>query len=136
MKHVQKEKEKGQSLTEVALMLPVLLLILAGVLDLGRLYYAYVTVSDAAAEGATYAAIHPTDGGEIVSRTQAATDGLIQIDASMVEVDCPAVAAGSPVTVTVGYTFTVVTPIINVMVPDGALMLRAIATEAILSGEM
>jgi hypothetical protein len=29
-----------------------------------------------------------------------------------------------------------VTPIINVMVPDGALMLRAIATEAILSGEM
>jgi Flp pilus assembly protein TadG len=136
MKHLQKGKERGQSLTEVALMLPVLLLILAGVLDLGRLYYAYVTVSDAAAEGATYAAIHPHDGDEIISRTQAATDGLVQIDANMVGVDCPTIAAGAPVTVTVGYTFTVVTPIINVMVPDGALMLRAAATEAIISGEM
>jgi Flp pilus assembly protein TadG len=136
MRHIQKGKEKGQSLTEVALMLPVLLLILAGVLDLGRLYYAYVTVSDAAAEGATYAAINPNDGDEIVSRTQAATDGLVQIDASMVGVDCPTVAAGAPVTVTVGYTFTLVTPIINAMVPDGTLMLHAAATEAVLLGEM
>ena len=129
-------REKGQSLTEVALVLPVLLLILAGVLDLGRLYYAYVAVSDAAAEGAIYAAINPHDGDEIVSRTRAATDGLVQIDADMVAIECPAVAAGAPVTVTVDYTFAVVTPIINAMVPDGVITLRAVATEAILPGEM
>ena len=54
----------------------------------------------------------------------------------MVGVGCPTIAAGAPVTVTVGYTFTVVTPIISAIVPDGTLVLRAAATEAIISGEM
>jgi Flp pilus assembly protein TadG len=129
-------REKGQSLTEVALTLPVLLLILAGILDLGRLYYVFVTVSDAAAEGAAYAAINPDDSGEIVDRTQAATGGLVQIDENMVLIDCPTIAAGAPVTVTVAYTFTIETPIINAMVPEGAMTLRAVSTEAILAGEM
>ena len=136
MKHTRKGKEKGQSLTEVALVLPVLLFILAGVLDLGRLYYIVVAVSDAAAEGATYAAMHPNHTDEIVSRAQDASSGLVQIDADMVEVDCPSVALGAPVTVTVGYTFTVATPIINAIVPGGLLPLQAIAIEAILSGEL
>jgi Flp pilus assembly protein TadG len=138
MKHTQRGTEKGHSLVEMALVLPVLLLILAGVLDLGRLYYAYVAVSDAAAEGVTYAAIHPEESkrDEVVERARTASGGLVQIDTGMVEVDCPAIAAGAPVTVTVGYSFTVATPLINAMVPDGVLILRATATEAILAGEM
>ncbi len=129
-------KEKGQSLVEIALVLPILLFILAGILDLGRLYYVYVAVSDAAAEGGTYAAIYPEESkrGEVVERAQTASGGLVQIDADMVEVDCPTIAAGAPITVTVGYSFTVATPFINAMVTDGVLILRATATEAILSG--
>ena len=45
------KKEKGQSLVEFALLLPILLIILIGVVDLGRMYYAYVVITDAAAEG-------------------------------------------------------------------------------------
>ncbi|MDY7077963.1 MAG: TadE/TadG family type IV pilus assembly protein [Chloroflexota bacterium] len=129
-------KEKGQSLTELALVLPIMLIILAGLLDLGRLYYAYVSISDAAAEGAAYAAINPTDDTEIATRTQTASNGLVQVDPGLVNIDCPTVAVGAPVTVTVGYEFTVATPLINAMVPGGVLTLRAVATEAILSGEM
>nr|HID13799.1 pilus assembly protein [Anaerolineae bacterium] len=129
------QKEKGQSLIEFALLLPVLLIVLAGVLDLGRLYYAYVAVSDAAAEGAAYAAIHPDDTEGVVERAQAASSGLVEIDEGLVEIDCPTVAPGAPVTVTVSYTFTVATPFINAMVPDGVLMLRAVATDVILTGE-
>jgi Flp pilus assembly protein TadG len=137
MKHRRKEqKEKGQSLLELALVLPVLIIILAGVLDLGRLYYAYVAVTDAAAEGASYAAIHPEPGerDEVLQRAQEASRGLVQIDPGMVEVDCPTVASGAPITVTVSYSFTVATPVINAIVPDGVLMLRAVANEAILAG--
>jgi Flp pilus assembly protein TadG len=137
MKHRRKEqKEKGQSLLELALILPLLIIILAGVLDLGRLYYAYVAVTDAAAEGASYAAIHPeqSDRDEVLQRAQEASRGLVQIDSSMVAVDCPTVASGAPITVTVSYSFTVATPLINVIVPDGVLRLRAVANEAILAG--
>ena len=136
MKH--ERKEKGQSLLELALILPVLIVILAGVLDLGRLYYAYVAVTDAAAEGASYAAIHPEPGerGEVFRRAQEASRGLVQIDPDMVVVDCPTVASGAPITVTVSYSFTVATPLINAIVPDGVLMLRAVANEAILAGEL
>ena len=136
MKHSR--REKGQSLLEFALILPVLLIVLAGVLDLGRIYYSYVAVTDAAAEGATYAAMYPqvSDRDEVFQRAQEASRGLVQIDNSMVEVDCPSVASGAPVTVTVSYSFTVATPLINVIVPDGVLELRAVAREAILAGEI
>ncbi len=145
-----KRKERGQSLVEFVLILPVLLIILAGMLDLGRLYFAYVAVTDAAAEGAAYAAIHPEDAAippedeednEIVNRAQAASGGLVKIDRSLVGIECLdhpeclAMASGDPITVTVSYTFTLATPFISAMVPDGVLMLNAVATEVILAGE-
>jgi len=134
MKH--RKAEKGQSLLEFALIVPILLIILAGVLDLGRLYYAYVAVTDAAAEGASYAAIHPqaNERAEVLQRAQEASGALVQIDPTMVQVDCPAVAAGAPITVTVSYSFTVATPLLNVIVPSGELRLRAVASEPILAG--
>ena len=60
MKNKQR-KEKGQSLVEFALVLPVLLIILSGVLDLGRLYYVYVVLTDSASEGVAYAISNPPD---------------------------------------------------------------------------
>ncbi len=132
-----KRKERGQSLVEFVLILPVLLIILAGMLDLGRLYFAYVAVTDAAAEGVAYAAICPDDSDGVKDRAQAASGGLIEIDRGLVGIEpLPIiVASGEPVTVTVNYTFTLATPFISAMVPDGVLMLRAVATEAILAGE-
>ena len=52
--------EEGTSVVEFALVAPVLLLVIVGILDLGRAVNAYVTVSNAAREGSHYAIIHPT----------------------------------------------------------------------------
>ncbi len=52
-------RDSAQSLVEIALTLPFLLLLLLGVVDLGRMYYTYVTVANAAREGARYGAGHP-----------------------------------------------------------------------------
>ena len=49
----------GQSLVEFALILPVMLLLVAAAVDLGRLFYAYVAIENAAKEGALYGAKHP-----------------------------------------------------------------------------
>lgn len=59
MKILGKNKEQGQSLVEVAISLPVILLILSGLLDLGRIYYLNIALEEAAAEAAVYLAISP-----------------------------------------------------------------------------
>jgi len=51
--------QKGQSLAELAVVLPLLLLILLGLIDLGRVFHAFIVVENAAREGARYGASHP-----------------------------------------------------------------------------
>jgi Flp pilus assembly protein TadG len=41
-------RSRGQALVELALILPIILLLLAAALDLGRLFYSRVTVANAA----------------------------------------------------------------------------------------
>ena len=49
---------RGTTMVEFALIVPVLLLLLFGILDLGRALNAYVTMSNASREGARYAMLH------------------------------------------------------------------------------
>jgi hypothetical protein len=63
------ENEKGQSLVELALSLVFLLIMLAGVVDLGRAMYEYLAMRDAAQEGAGYGSIFPNYCAEIKNRT-------------------------------------------------------------------
>ena len=52
--HHRGNGSKGQELMEFAIVLPLLLLIVFGVLDLGRLFHALITITNAAREGARY----------------------------------------------------------------------------------
>ena len=54
-------KQKGQSLVEFAMVVPFLLLVVVGTIELGRAYYYYNTLSKAVREGARYASGHPYD---------------------------------------------------------------------------
>lgn len=129
------KSEKGQSLLEFALILPVLLIVLAGLLDLGRLYFAYVAVTDAAGEGAAYGAIHPDDIDEIIARAQEATGGMIEIDEGMVTIENNPSGLSQAISVEVSYEFTLATPLIGAMLPDGVIMLNAVAIEHKVAGD-
>lgn len=48
--------DAGQSLLEIAITVPLLLLLLVGVVDIGRIYYYTIALSTGASEGAAYAA--------------------------------------------------------------------------------
>lgn len=50
--------DSGQSLTEFALILPLLILLLFGIVDLGRGIYAYNTIANAATQGARVATVN------------------------------------------------------------------------------
>jgi Flp pilus assembly protein TadG len=52
---------RGQALVEFALVAPVMLLVLLLAVDFGRLFFSYVSVNNAAREGAYHAAIHAAD---------------------------------------------------------------------------
>jgi Flp pilus assembly protein TadG len=58
---VIKQKEEGQGLVEFALILMVLILVVFGVLDLGRAFHSLITITNASREGARYLTRHPTD---------------------------------------------------------------------------
>jgi len=155
------QSRKGQSVVEFVLMLPLLLIILAGLLDVGRLYYAYVAVTDAAAEGATYGAVYPPlaaastcelaqpgdcppdaprDIDCLCVRAREATRGLVELEAGAISVACPGCIepqpSGSTITVTVTYSFTLATPLVNTIVGGGVLPLRAVASEAVVAGAL
>jgi len=71
----------GQSMVEFSVGLVILLILLAGVVDLGRMAFYYLSMRDAAEEGASYGSIFPNNNQEIISR---ALSGAV--DSSRVEV--------------------------------------------------
>jgi Flp pilus assembly protein TadG len=52
----QKVRERGQSLVELAFVVPLLLLLLVGIIEIGRFAYYSILVSNAARAGAQYGA--------------------------------------------------------------------------------
>ncbi len=58
---LQASKQKGQGLVELAIVIPLLVVIVIGVLDLGRMYFTVITINNAAREGARYVTMHPSD---------------------------------------------------------------------------
>ena len=51
-------RDTGQGMVELALVLPVLVLIMVGIMDLGRAVFAYNTIANAARQGARVAAVN------------------------------------------------------------------------------
>jgi len=104
-------RSAGQSLVEMALILPTITLILMGVIDLGRLFYTYEALANAAREGARYCALHPGDTSGTRSRIAGELDTLVVADTSSTQ--CLNTPKGDPVTVSVQATFTPATPLIR-----------------------
>ncbi len=65
-----KRDAKGQSLVELALVLLLMMLILAGIVDLGRAIFTKFAMQDAAEEGIIYGTSFPTDCDGIVMRVK------------------------------------------------------------------
>ena len=118
-------RSRGQALVELALVTPILLLLLLGAIDLGRLFYAQITVANAAREGAMIAASNPTSftagapcsaGNRVMcAATGEATGSFVTVAPADVALACDpncATSNGNRVTVTVTGHFQVLTPII------------------------
>lgn len=109
--------ERGAAAVEFALVLPLLVLLIAGIADFGRAYYLQTTLSGAAREGVRVMAIENDAArarGTVraAAGTLAVTDG--QIDVTPGTGGCVSTSA-DPVTatVTINYSTTYVSPLIG-----------------------
>lgn len=100
--------DRGSAAVEFALVLPVLLLVIFGIVDFGRMLAAKITLTEAAREGARATALVNADEGRI--RIAAASGDLGQTVTSSIS-DCPVPAGiADDATVVVSYEFRFITP--------------------------
>jgi len=110
------KREIGQNLVEFSLVMMFLLMVVFGVLDLGRAFFSVITISNAAREGARYLTNHPDDNllsfaGTKTAVAEEAQGSMFNIQASDVQVICDdyddeeGCDRGTAVRVTVDYQF-------------------------------
>ncbi|HSB66646.1 MAG TPA: TadE family protein, partial [Anaerolineales bacterium] len=80
-------KEAGQSMVELALTITLLMMLLAGTIDLGRAFFTWLAMRDAAQEGASYGTFHPSDLNGIRNRVWDNLGGVISNPTVNVDVD-------------------------------------------------
>ncbi|MCH7699188.1 MAG: pilus assembly protein [Chloroflexi bacterium] len=114
------QSSKGQSLTELALITPIFLILALGIFDYGRVYFAYVSVTNGARTGADYAAANcdaSCDAADIMgirSAVVAETSELLNTSPTNPTVNVNTGGWFGPdhrnVDVTVNYTFSTLIP--------------------------
>jgi Flp pilus assembly protein TadG len=110
--------EKGQSMIEFAVILPLLLLLLCGMFDFGRLMYAYMQMNNAAQETVRLGGLGKTDSQIIVFAKNFVTLGdPSQLKVTISPVDT-ARHSGDYVTVKLEFPFTYMTPVISKIIPN------------------
>lgn len=135
----RRRRAGGSSIIELALIAPVMVLLVFGVLDLARGYRMQIRLENAAREGAVLAQVQPNrvegcaDGQDIVSRVHAEDEGLTSMPIEVVVLtedsfgavvrsvsgcDGSHVTPGTRQRVEVSATFDVTTPIVERVVGD------------------
>ena len=66
----QAKDKEGQALLEFALVAVFLVMVLFGIIDFARLFFAYATMANGAREGARYGIVHPGDNTGIEQRAR------------------------------------------------------------------
>lgn len=140
---IQRDAERGQGLTEIALLLPVILLMFMGIFDFGRAIITYNSVAEASRNGARVAIVNqvPGDICRVVAERAVtlalpntcapnATAAGVYVTASFGGQSCNTYqsVSGVPCTQTVQVTtqFAPITPIIGALL--GPIQLRSSTT--------
>lgn len=97
---------RGQTLVEFTLSAAVVVLVLIGLIELGRYLFAVNTLRNAVREGTRYAIVRPQDDNGITQRVRQSVAGIAPSQVQVqVTFDPPNRSSGSLVTVTASYPF-------------------------------
>lgn len=120
MNVLRRPGERGQDLLEYALLVPVFLLTMLVILDLGRTTYYYSVIQNSAREAARYGIIHPGDGPGMEARARAMAVG---VDQSRLTVT--SFSNAERVVVQVRYRYIPLTPVISRLLGAAEITLQS-----------
>lgn len=125
-------------MVELAISFTLLMFILSATVDIGRAFYAYIALRDAAQEGASYGSLHPLAVAKIAKRARhSSTDPFDLTDVSSVNVSVSwpdgAACAGKGILVVVTYDLNFFMPLITMIVPSGDVLLTATMLDTIIA---
>jgi Flp pilus assembly protein TadG len=144
------QNERGQSLVELAITLPILILLLLGTLDFGMAIFSYSMLRDAAQEGAFYGSFNPSNVAEIENRARnispRAEDAIfsspVQLrDTNLIKVSVLALGnfcqgtedgVANSIQVNVSYRYPILMPFIGRLIGSNTIPLTGSATNVIL----
>jgi Flp pilus assembly protein TadG len=131
------ERQGGQSLVEIAFGLIFLLVMLAGIVDVGRALFARAALLDAAEEGALYGSYQPADVSGIEKRIRDISDGPVNFsDPHSIKVTVAYAGnacAGHLLSVSVSYDFLITTPFMGTVLGSQTFPLSASSESLILA---
>lgn len=109
---------KGQSLVELAILLPLLLLILMGIFEFGRIMNAYLIITHASREGARTACVGSTDA-QVIAAVNATSSTLDPTKMTInISPQKSSRTRGTSVTVNIGYDIDIIVPIIENLIQN------------------
>jgi Flp pilus assembly protein TadG len=114
--------ERGQAMTEMALVLPILTALLIGIFQFGILYNNHITLTDATRAGARKAAVARFAGDNGVAAAAAVRAAADNLDQSKLEVSVTSTnwnVGGSDVTVSASYDYNL--SILGLQIASGTL---------------
>jgi len=120
------KNEKGQAMVEFALVLPVLILVLCGIIDFGWIFGNQLLANHASREAARYAAIHYYDSN--TDNDQAIAAGIVSARAPTLVspvVTLSKSASGDEITVNISSQVTIPSPLLSVLFTDGQFTVAA-----------
>jgi hypothetical protein len=124
---------RAQSLVEFAILLPIFLLVVVGIFDLGRVIYTLSALHNAAREGARYGAVHPCDASGIENTAQHFAVGLgegVTVTSAFINMDGDEYP--DKIQVTLFFEFRTVTPLVGVFLgEDGMVTLNSMSIQHI-----
>jgi Flp pilus assembly protein TadG len=116
--------ECGQSLVEFAIILPILLLLIMGIIEFGLIMNSCLTIQNASREGARIAIVGAADSdirNRIISDSPNLQTADLTIDITPVE---GSRSSGDTITVAISYNYHLVTPFISSIL-NNSLILHA-----------
>ena len=110
----RKNGEKGQALVEFTLLVPIFLLLLFAIVDFGMGFYSWITVTNAAREGARLGVVLATEQ-QIEDRVYQAADLPNESTQMTVTVTNAQGQPGESVVVKVDYDYDLITPLAGIV---------------------
>jgi Flp pilus assembly protein TadG len=107
---ISTRNEDGQTMTEFALVLPILALLLFAIVQFGMLFHNYITITDAARAAARKAAVSKDTPNPAATAEEAARGSASNLDQGDLDVAVsvtPSWEHGADVTVTTSYPYEI-----------------------------